>query len=142
MPQNNPSPHAYKVWDALAGEYLKNNIDYRWGNIFVSPDGTLYRFHCPSQDDWRFFPLAELLPSGQPRYVIERGMGKVDCEKKAIFEGDRVQYSPDDPEETYSFIVKNSYGMYCTDDGDSLFDFDSNEILIIGNVHNTQEVSP
>ncbi len=70
----NPSSLAFRVRDAQL-KYYPND------DFYIRPDGVLVE-HESDYDHWNFRELTELLPSGEPRYVVERCTGYKDSEMR------------------------------------------------------------
>ncbi len=133
MTNSTPNGLEFRVRDTLKGEYLKEDI-------FISQDGKLwciknnYTTHGGILDSYDFEELTELLPDGTPRYIVERCTGYEDKTKKAIYAGDKIISSENDPEEAFHSTIRWEDGAFWTDDGDLLVDLPS-DIRIVGNVH-------
>ncbi len=133
---SNPSPLAFRVWDALKGEYLKDSFTNRGNWYFLDLQGKLFKYRYNDEDESHFFEeLTELLPDGSPRYVVERGTGKKDIHDTNVYEGDRLIW-----DNRHKFVIIWDRWKFRTvyDDGDNT-NFETPEIikysLIIGNVH-------
>lgn len=143
MSNTNPSPHAFRVWNALKDEYLKAKDRH----IMLLPDGHLWEFIVEDTCIWEFKELTELLPSGQPRYQIERGTTRKDKHEIQIFEGDKLESYPSKELHQVVTILYNDgflvelneyYKGECHRYEHPIDRWDYSKFRIIGNVHDKE----